>query len=78
MTETLNPSNKMTETLNLHYSTFALGIFQAYMFRRKYASPAWRVLNMSCFICKVSVLCIALYAKCPYYVVLYMQSVRIM
>ena len=31
-----------------------------------------------CFICKVSLLCSALYAKCPYCVVLYMQGVLIM
>ena len=31
------------------------------------------VLIMLCFICKVSLLCSALYAKCLYYVVLYMQ-----
>ena len=30
-----------------------------------------------CVICKVSVLFSALYAKCPYYLVLFMQSVRI-
>ena len=37
------------------------------------------VLIIQCFICKVSLLCTsALYAKCPYYVVLYMQSVLIM
>jgi hypothetical protein len=29
------------------------------------------VLIMQCFICKVSLLCSALYAKCPYYAVLY-------
>ena len=36
------------------------------------------VLIMYCFICKVSLLCSALYAKCPYFVVLYMQRVLIM
>ena len=35
------------------------------------------VLIMQCFICKVSVLYSALYAKWPYYVVLYMQTVLI-
>ena len=30
------------------------------------------------FICKVSLLCSALYAKCSFYVVLYMQSALIM
>ena len=32
------------------------------------------VLIMQCFICKVSLLCTALYAKCPYYVLLYTQT----
>ena len=35
------------------------------------------VLIMQCFICKVSLLCSALYAKCPYYSVIYTQSVLI-
>ena len=35
------------------------------------------VLIMYCCICKVSLLCTAVYAKCPYYVLLYMQSVLI-
>ena len=33
-----------------------------------------RVRVIYCFICKVSVLFTALYAKCPYYVVLCMQE----
>ena len=37
-----------------------------------------RVRIIQCFICNVSVLFSALYAKCPYYSVLYMQSVLIM
>ena len=36
-----------------------------------------RVLIVYGFICKVSLLCKALYAKCPYYERLYMQSVFI-
>ena len=36
------------------------------------------VLIIRCFICIVSLLFSALYAKCPYYVVLYVQSVHIM
>ena len=35
------------------------------------------VLIMWCFICKVFLLCGALYAKCSYYLVFYMQSVLI-
>ena len=35
------------------------------------------VLIIYCFICKVSLLFSALYAKCPYYLVLYMQSVLV-
>jgi hypothetical protein len=36
------------------------------------------VLIVYCFICNVSLLCTALYAKCPYYVLLHMQCVLIM
>ena len=37
--------------------------------------PPLRIVQ--CFIYRVSLLCSALYAECPYYVVLYMQSVLI-